>query len=112
MSSHVRADAGSKPKTESGAPNHMNAASGDVSKPDMDAGLQPIDAMMLQRGISNHDLVAALTGSGLTHKQVAKARRGRKLTLHLQDKIVSALNRAAGSDAPLRREDCFTYRGR
>lgn len=89
----------------------MNAASAPGSKEGMEAGLQPIDALMLQRGISNHDLVAAVD-TGLTHKQVLKARRGRRLTLHLQDKVVAAINQLAPEGGAVRREDCFNYRGR
>ena len=83
------------------------------SKPDMDmeAGPQPLDALMNALGISNHDLVSTAALNTLTHKVVAKGRRGRKLTLRAQDKIVAALNaKAAGKT--YRREDCFSYRGR
>ncbi len=112
MSLLARSDATVRPEPTPDTPNSLNASCASVSKPDMDAGLQPIDAFMLQRGISNHDLVALAAGNGLTHKQVAKARRGRRLTLHMQDKIVGVLNRLPGLASPLRREDCFNYRGR
>jgi hypothetical protein len=77
---------------------------------DMDAGPQPLDALMTTLGVNNHDLVAA-GALGLTHKVVAKGRRGRKLTQRAQEKIVTALNATAEGRA-YRREDCFTYRGR
>lgn len=112
MSLLARSDATFQPEPTPDLASSLNASSQSLSKPDMEAGLQPIDAFMLRHGISNHDLVALAAGSGLTHKQVAKARRGRRLTLHLQDKIVGVLNRLPGLASPLRREDCFNYRGR
>lgn len=100
------------PEAGFGGLNMMNGSAFGLSKLGVDAGLQPIDALLLRRGLSNHDLVSAAAGSGLTHKQVAKARRGRRLTLHLQDKIVAAVNQLAGDQGHVRREDCFNYRGR
>jgi hypothetical protein len=58
-------------------------------------GTQPLDKIMEERGLKNHDLVAA-SKDGLTHKQVQKGRRGRRLTRHIQDKIVAALSASAG----------------
>lgn len=56
-----------------------------------DFGAQPLDALMIKLGISNNDLVSASTEQ-LTHKMVSKARRGRRLTLNIQNKILNALN--------------------
>lgn len=83
-----------------------------VSKAEtMEAGVQPLDRLMNELGLSNHDVVVAAGPNVLTHKVVAKARRGRRLTRRAQDKIVSALNlRAAGRT--FTREDCFSYFGR
>lgn len=83
-----------------------------VSKPEnMEAGVQPLDRLMNDLGLSNHDVVQAAGPNVLTHKVVAKARRGRKLTRRAQDKIVVALNqRAAGRT--FARADCFSYMGR
>ena len=78
---------------------------------DMEAGVQPLDRLMTAHGVSNHDLVAAAGPNLLTHKVVAKGRRGRRLTLRAQDKIVAALNARLGG-RPLTREECFSYRGR
>ncbi len=89
----------------------LNETAPVLSEHDMEAGVQPIDALMHERSWSNHDVVAAGIGSGLTHKQVAKARRGRRLTLHLQNKIVAALNQLVANPGSIRREDCFNYRG-
>lgn len=112
MSLHARSDAMQRPGSTPKTPIALNDPPARLSNPDMEAGLQPIDAFMVRRGLSNHDIVELASGTGLTHKQVAKARRGRRLTLRMQDKIVSALNRMPGLEAPLKREDCFTYRGR
>lgn len=83
------------------------------SKPgmDMEAGPQPLDGLMNELKLTNHDLVDAAGPNGLTHKAVAKGRRGRKLTLRAQEKIVAALN-ARATGRMFRREDCFSYRGR
>jgi hypothetical protein len=54
-------------------------------------GLQPLDALLDELQLKNPDLVAASTEQ-LTHKQVQKGRRGRRLTGNIQRKIVTALN--------------------
>jgi hypothetical protein len=76
----------------------------------MEAGPQPLDALMLSRGWNNHDLVAH-SGEHLTHKVVQKARRGRRLTRSMQEKILRAVNRAAAGQCH-ELEDLFSYRGR
>lgn len=78
---------------------------------DMDVGIQPLDAIMTEKGIRNHDLVAAVPPGTLTHKQVQKARKGRRLTTNLQDKVLEALNAysAPVSYAP---GEIFNYRGK
>lgn len=57
----------------------------------MELGVQPLDALMTRLGLSNHDLVAASTEQ-LSHKVVQKGRKGRRLTLNAQHKILNALN--------------------
>ncbi|MCO5044535.1 MAG: hypothetical protein M9935_04550 [Kiritimatiellae bacterium] len=99
------------PDNGANAENAMNEVAPVVSEQDMEAGVQPIDELMRARNWSNHDLVMAALGSGLTHKQVAKARRGRRLTYHLQGKIIAAMNQLAGTPGSIRQEDCFNYRG-
>ncbi len=54
-------------------------------------GVQPLDQLMIKIGLTNHDLVSASIQQ-LTHKMVAKARRGRRLTVNVQGKILAALN--------------------
>jgi len=73
----------------------------------MDCGPQPLDALMTRLNISNHDLVAASTDQ-LTHKMVAKGRKGRRLTSNAQYKILAALT-AARPDETLALKDLFTY---
>ncbi len=75
----------------------------------MEAGVQPLDCLMAEAGMRNHDLVAA-SADGLTHKQVAKARRGRKVTLRMQAKVLAAWNAARGEEREL--GELFNYRGR
>lgn len=101
---------GNEESIDSGS-DRLNSRFGSRSKPAMTLGIQPIDALMVRLGLRNHDLVVLAAGSGLTHKQVAKARRGRRLTRRIQKKIVEAINRAPGISSPIRHEDCFTYDG-
>ncbi len=54
-------------------------------------GLQPLDEMMVARGLDNHDLVDASLEQ-LTHKQVQRARKGRQLTLKMMQKVARAYN--------------------
>ena len=53
-------------------------------------GLQPLDALMTEFEITNNDLVSASTEQ-LTHKMVSKGRSGRRLTINIQNKILTAL---------------------
>ena len=75
----------------------------------MEAGIQPLDALMVEAEMRNHDLVAS-SSDGLTHKQVAKARRGRKITLRMQRKLLAAWNAARGEEREI--DELFNYRGR
>ena len=76
-------------------------------KDKFDYGEQPLEGVMTGVGLSNHDLVAA-SGEGLTHKQVGRARRGRRLTRKMQEKVVRALN-AAGKKGEDGMEDGMEY---
>jgi hypothetical protein len=62
-----------------------------ADKEERDLGVQPIDSMMEGWGIGNHDMVEVSTEQ-LTHKQVQKARNGRRLTLKLMQKVTRAFN--------------------
>ena len=69
-------------------------------------GEQPLAAILRERGLSHHDLVAA-SAVPMNHKMVARAERGRRLTPHTKELVLDALNRATG--AAYRREDLFNY---
>jgi len=78
-----------------------------MSDKELELGTQPLDAVMAELELKNHDLVAAST-EGLTHKQVQKGRKGRRLTRNVQDKIVAALS--ASADKTYVRADLFNYK--
>ncbi len=72
----------------------------------LDNGVQPLDKIMDELGLKNHDLVAVST-DGLTHKQVKKGRKGRRLTRNLRDKICVSLSSATGKKYAC--SDLFNY---
>ena len=74
---------------------------------ELDLGVQPLDKIMEERGLKNHDLVAA-SKDGLTHKQVQKGRKGRRLTRNIQDKIIAAISASTGEAYKL--DNLFNYR--
>jgi hypothetical protein len=80
----------------------------------MNAGIQPIDALMETHGLKNHDLVAAVADLNLTHKEIAKARKGRQHTAHTQRRILAALNAClkARETPAVTMAELFNYRGR
>lgn len=83
----------------------------------MELGPQPLDRLLEDLGLNNHELVAASTEQ-LTHKMVAKARKGRRLSRNIQMKVVRALNAAVKAKVPGEEaraylvEDLFNYRGK
>ncbi len=73
---------------------------------DRNLGPQPIAQVLRRHGIGANDLVAA-SGEQLTHKMVARAVKGRRLTANAMGKVLRALNlRVAGAYAPA---DLFNY---
>lgn len=78
------------------------------SKPPLerDLGEQPLAAILAARQLKSHDLVAASTEQ-ITHKMVARATKGRRLTRNVQDKILRALNHATGET--FTRPQLFNY---
>lgn len=56
-----------------------------------DLGKQPLDDMMTAWNMSNHAMVDVSTEQ-LTHKQVQRARLGRRLTLKMMQKVTRAYN--------------------
>lgn len=76
-------------------------------------GIQPLDALLQELRLENRDLVSASTEQ-LTHKQVQKARKGRRVTSNIQGKIRNAIEQAVAGRGEERRfalEELFNYRG-
>ncbi len=69
-------------------------------------GEQPLARVLAELGLKSHDLVAASTEQ-ITHKMVARACKGRRLTSNVQGKIVRAANAAAGRT--FSRGELFNY---
>lgn len=74
-------------------------------------GLQPLDAVLEVLELNNRDLVEASTEQ-LTHKQVQKARKGRRVTPNIQHKILNALRNCTRDDEEktYQLSDLFNYR--
>ena len=68
---------------------------------------QPLDDIMTQLGLSNADLVHASTEQ-LSFKMVNKGRKGRRLTLNIQQKILMALLKVK-PELKLGKKDLFRY---
>ena len=80
---------------------------GASEKPDSrEMGEQPLARLLLLRGLKGHDLVAA-SARPITHKLVARAASGRRLTIHSKQLVLEALNRATGET--FHAVDLFTY---
>ena len=77
----------------------------------MNVGTQPLDAIMTEKGIKNNNLVAIAPPGFITHKQIQKGRKGRRLTMHMQQKILDALNIYSAPES-YEWEQLFTYRGK
>jgi hypothetical protein len=71
-------------------------------------GEQPIKKLMMDNNLKPHDLVEAST-EFITHKMVARACKGRKLTANIQSKVLRALNKATNKEHSL--GDLFNYSG-
>ncbi|TLD70031.1 hypothetical protein FEM03_14985 [Phragmitibacter flavus] len=74
-------------------------------------GQQPIDTVLTELQLNNHDLVA-LCGEGLTHKAMQRARKGRRLTPKMKVRITETLNiwiRAQNRETQYRVRDLFNY---
>ena len=76
--------------------------------PDVERNLgeQPLVSLMAQHGLKAHDLVAH-SPVPISHKMVARACKGRRLTSHSQCRICDALNRATKLSFPI--NDLFNY---
>ncbi len=71
-------------------------------------GEQPIAAVLAEAGLRAHDLVVASTVP-MTHKMVARACKGRRLTLNTQGIVRAALEAATGKSYTL--AQLFNYEG-
>ncbi|MGE9290054.1 MAG: hypothetical protein ACQKBT_03635 [Puniceicoccales bacterium] len=69
-------------------------------------GPQPIASVMEQEGLRAHDLVDA-SPTPLTHKMVARACKGRRLTSNTKRKVIAALEKRL--DKSFSEKDLFTY---
>lgn len=69
-------------------------------------GEQPIAGIMAEEGVTAQDLVRASTEQ-LTHKMVARACKGRRLTTNVKTKLRNAMNASVGRSYSL--ADLFTY---
>jgi len=69
-------------------------------------GEQPISKIMVDNHLKPHDLVSH-SDEQLTHKMVSRAIKGRRLTPHVQMKVLNALNNTVGKSYSLK--DLFTY---
>ena len=58
-------------------------------------GPQPLADVLAEKGLTNHQVVAASTEQ-LTHKMLAKACRGRYVSPRVRQKIQRALNAVTG----------------
>jgi hypothetical protein len=92
-------------------PSEFTLKQGNDFMSDMEMGVQPLDAIMTEKEIRNHDLVAAVPPGFITHKQVQKARKGRRLTPNMQKKILEALNAYAAPES-YAFKDVFNYHGK
>ena len=69
-------------------------------------GEQPVARIMADHGLKARDLVASSTEQ-ITHKMVARACKGRRLTHNVQSKLRAALNKTMGKEYSLK--ELFTY---
>jgi hypothetical protein len=69
-------------------------------------GEQPITRIMAEHRLSRHDLVD-VSAQHITHKMVARACKGRRLTPNAKRKILEALNKATGRTYCM--GDLFSY---
>jgi len=69
-------------------------------------GPQPIEQIMAEHKLATHDLVEVSTQQ-LTHKKIAHAMKGRRLTPGMKQKILNALNKATEKVYTLK--DLFNY---
>ena len=69
-------------------------------------GEQPLAKLMAELKLRPHDLVAA-SAPPITHKMVARACKGRRLTRNTQERVLAAFNAATKSAYKI--ADLFNY---
>ena len=69
-------------------------------------GVQPLTKIMDEKGLHAHDLVAA-SDEQITHKMIARGRKGRRLSRNVQFKILRALINATEKQYTLK--EVFNY---
>jgi hypothetical protein len=62
-----------------------------MEQEERDLGVQPLDGIMHRWQVTNHDLVED-SPEQLTHKQIQRAKSGRRLTLKMMMKVARSLN--------------------
>jgi len=75
-------------------------------------GVQPMDVLMAEKEMPNHELLAA-SKEPMTHKAVQRARKGRRLTKHMQRRMVEAFNTAMkqrGAEESFTLDQLFNYK--
>ena len=83
----------------------------EVSGSELDYGVQPLDAILTELGVTNHELVEKC-GEGLTHKAMNRARKGRRLTPRMKLRITQTLNallKKREVEREFRKRDLFSY---
>jgi len=74
----------------------------------MEHETQPLDNILEELNINNHDLVAAST-EHLNHKMVKKGRKGKAISRRIHFKILNALNSITPEGVEYKIKDLFTY---
>jgi hypothetical protein len=72
-----------------------------------DLGTQPLDAILNGWQLGNHDVVEA-SPQQLTHKQIVRARNGRRLTLKMMMKVARTVNFAVWGRLTDEERETFT----
>ncbi len=83
----------------------------EASEHELDNGVQPLDAVLTELGVTNHEMVEAC-GEGLTHKAMTRARKGRRLTPKMKLRITQTLNavlKKRAVEREFRKRDLFNY---
>ena len=87
------------------------AATGEEAEHELNLGVQPLDAILQELGVTNHELVEKCP-EGLTHKAMTRARKGRRLTGRMKLRITQTLNallKKREVAKEFRKRDLFNY---